>query len=121
MILKWKSNHWTNWIILTFKSEIVEKKNNFDFNNEVFDINSVKMFDLNYYAEKLSFTDQEYQKMKEILWISKIFKSKMMFMKTLFKSIYSSKKNLNEIMMIDKSVRHISMFREKKLMKKLKN
>ena len=35
--------------------------------------------------------------MKEISWISKIVKLKMMFMRTLFKSIYSLKKNLNEI------------------------
>ena len=35
--------------------------------------------------------------MKEILQISKIIKLKIMFMKTLFKSVYSSKKNLNEI------------------------
>jgi len=35
--------------------------------------------------------------MKEISQISKIIKSKTTFIKTLFKSVYSLKKNLNEI------------------------
>ena len=35
--------------------------------------------------------------MKEISQISKIVKSKMIFMRTLFKSVYSSKKDSNEI------------------------
>jgi len=35
--------------------------------------------------------------MKEISQISKIVKSKIIFMKILFKSVYSLKENLNEI------------------------
>ena len=35
--------------------------------------------------------------MKEISQISKIIKSKIMFIRTLFKLVYSSKKNSNEI------------------------
>ena len=73
------------------------KRINFDFNNDVFDIESVEVSDLNYWAERLSSTDQKYQKMKEISWISKIIKLKMIFMRTLFKSVYSLKENLNEV------------------------
>ena len=97
MILKWESSCWANWITLTFKFEIVTKKNNFNFNNDIFDIDSIKIFNSNHQIKKSSFTEWEYQKTKKISWISKIVKSKTMFMKTLFKSIYSLKKNLNEI------------------------
>ena len=74
-----------------------QKKNNFDFNNDVFDVNNVKVFNLNHWIKKLSSIEWKYQKIKEISWISKIVKSKMMFMRTLFKSVYSLKKNSNEI------------------------
>ena len=76
---------------------LLQKKNNFDFNNDVFDVDNVEVSDLNHWIKRLSSTEWKYQKVKEISWISKIVKSKMMFMRTLFKSIYSSKENLNEI------------------------
>ena len=74
-----------------------QKKNNFDFNNDIFDVDSIEVSDLNHQIKKSNFTEQKYQKVKEISWILKIIKLKIMFMKTLFKSVYSSKKNLNEI------------------------
>ena len=74
-----------------------QKKNDFDFNNDIFDIDSVEVSDLNHWTERLNSTEQKYQKVKEISWISKIVKSKMMFMKTLFKLVYSLKENSNKI------------------------
>ena len=73
------------------------KKNDFDFNNDVFNINNVEVSDLNHWIEKSSSIEQKYQKMKKNSWISKIIKSKMMFMRTLFKLVYSSKENSNKI------------------------
>ena len=69
-----------------------QKKNNFDFNNNIFDINNIEVFNSNHQIKKSSSTEQKYQKVKEISQISKIVKSKMMFMRILFKSVYSSKK-----------------------------
>ena len=77
--------------------KLLQKKNNFDFNNDVFDVDSIEVSDSNHWTERLSSTEQKYQKVKEISQISKIVKSKIMFMRILFKLVYSSKKNLNEI------------------------
>ena len=77
--------------------KLLQKKNNFDFNNDVFDVDNIEVSNLNHQTERLNSTEQKYQKVKEISWISKIIKSKMMFIKTLFKSVYSLKKNLNKI------------------------
>ena len=74
-----------------------QKKNNFNFNNDIFDIDSVEVSDSNHWIKRSSSTEQKYQKVKEISQISKIVKSKIMFMRILFKLVYSSKKNLNEI------------------------
>ena len=73
------------------------KKNDFDFNNDVFDVDNIEVSDLNHQIKKLNSIEWKYQKVKEISWISKIIKSKMMFMRTLFKLVYSLKKNSNEI------------------------
>jgi len=75
----------------------LQKKNNFNFNNNIFDVDNIEVSDLNHQIKKSSFIEQKYQKMKEISWISKIVKLKTVFIKTLFKSVYSLKKNLNEI------------------------
>ena len=77
--------------------KLLQKKNNFDFNNDVFDVDSIEVFNSNHWIEKLSSTEWEYQKIKEISWISKIVKLKIAFIRTLFKSVYSLKENLNEI------------------------
>ena len=77
--------------------KLLQKKNNFDFNNDVFDVDNIEVSNLNHQTERLNSTEQKYQKVKEISWISKIIKSKMMFMRTLFKLVYSLKKNSNEI------------------------
>ena len=74
-----------------------QKKNNFNFNNNVFNVDSIEIFNSNHWIEKFSSTEWKYQKVKEISWISKIVKSKIMFMRTLFKSVYSLKENSNEI------------------------
>ena len=73
-----------------------EKRIHFDDNDDIFDIVAVKVSDSNYQAEVLHLNNQKYLKVKEISWISKIIKSKMMFMRTLFKLIYSRKDDLNE-------------------------
>ena len=83
------------YLHLNLKS--LQKKNNFNFNNDIFDIDSVEVFNSNHQIKKLNSTEWKYQKTKKISQISKIVKSKTAFIKTLFKSVYSSKKNLNEI------------------------
>ena len=74
-----------------------EKKIDFDFNNNVFNIDSIEVSDLNHQIKKSSSIEWKYQKVKEISQISKIVKSKMIFIRILFKSVYSFKKNSNEI------------------------
>ena len=69
-----------------------QKKNNFNFNNDIFDVDSIEVFNSNHQTERSSSTEQKYQKAKKISQISKIVKSKTTFMRTLFKSIYSLKK-----------------------------
>ena len=46
--------------------KLLQKKNNFDFNNDVFDVDNVEVSDSNHQIKKLSFTKQKYQKVKEI-------------------------------------------------------
>ena len=75
----------------------LQKKNDFNFNNNIFDINSIEVFNSNHQIKKSSSTEQKYQKIKKISQISKIVKSKTAFVKTLFKSVYSLKKDSNEI------------------------
>ena len=45
----------------------LKKKVDFNFNNDVFDVENIEVSDLNYQAERLSFIDQKYQEMKRIL------------------------------------------------------
>jgi hypothetical protein len=96
-VLKQENNYWIMWIVLTFQSRIIKKKIKFDLNNNIFDIDNIELSDSNCQVEKSNSTDQKYQKTAEILWISKIIKSKTAFMRTLFKSVYVKKKNSNEI------------------------
>ena len=74
-----------------------QKKNNFNFNNDIFDIDSIEVSDSNHQIKRSNSTEQKYQKAKKISQISKIVKSKTAFMRTLFKSVYSLKENLNKI------------------------
>ena len=57
---------------------------------------------MNHQIERSSFIEQKYQKVKEILQISKIIKSKTTFIKTLFKSVYSRKKDSNKFHLLRK-------------------
>ena len=53
-------------LYLHLNLKLLQKKNDFDFNNDVFDVDSVEVFNLNHQTEKSSSTEQKYQKTKKI-------------------------------------------------------